>query len=184
MARSHREDHRRSRRTPRVLRLRRRELGPPTHRELDRVNVRQRQAASTRHQRPRLPRRRHRLGIQADRVCPSPVPHDQCTPPGRPRPPSPTGNKSNGPTNRTPNRTPPDTPIHRIWLFHNSRSTKSSGVSRRHTVASALAQLFRAGLSRYEARHSGTNLFEELQVLLTNVELGGQLRIWDQSVQG
>jgi transposase-like protein len=35
---------------------------------------------------PRLPGRRRRDGVQADRVGPDPVAHGECTPPGRPGP--------------------------------------------------------------------------------------------------
>ena len=67
------EDHRRPRRVVGVLRLPGRALDPPADDEPDRVDLRDRAAPATRHQGPRLPGRRGRDGVQADRVSPDPV---------------------------------------------------------------------------------------------------------------
>jgi len=65
------EDHRRPRRAARVLRLPRRALGAPADHEPDRIDLRHRAVAAARHQGPRLPGRRRRDGVQADRVRPN-----------------------------------------------------------------------------------------------------------------
>src|SRR5262245_20016419 len=78
-----RQDHQRPRRAAGVLRLPRPALDPPAHHQPDRVDLRHRPAPSARHQRPRLPRRRHRDGLQAHRVRSSQVARRQRTPPRR-----------------------------------------------------------------------------------------------------
>ena len=68
VAQGGREDHRRPRRAPGVLRLPGRALDPPTDDQPDRVDLRHRPAPSAGHQGPRLAGRRGGHGVQAHRV--------------------------------------------------------------------------------------------------------------------
>lgn len=86
VAQGRREDHRRPRRPARLLQLPRRALGPPAHHEPDRVDLRHRPAAAEGHQRTRIPRGRHRDGLQAHRVRTTSLARDHRRPPRRTRP--------------------------------------------------------------------------------------------------
>ena len=90
------------------LRLPCRALDPPTDHEPNRVDLRDRPAANSGHQGPRLSRSRGRDGVQADRVSPNPVALYQTHPTSYrwsvPAPPSSTANPSNEPRPRSTTR--------------------------------------------------------------------------------
>ena len=81
-----RQDHRRPRRAARVLRLPGRALDPSAHHESHRVDLRDRAQPQQDHQRPGLPRRRTRDGVQAHRGRPVTLARRQRATPGRARP--------------------------------------------------------------------------------------------------
>lgn len=83
---SGREDHQRRRRAAGVLPVSGRALDPSADHEPDRVDFRHRPVAHQGHQRTRLPRRRNRYGLQADRGRAEPVAGRQRPTPGRARP--------------------------------------------------------------------------------------------------
>ena len=76
-----------------------RALGPLAHHEPDRVDIRDRPAAPARHRGTRLEGCRHRDGVQAHRVSPSPMAGGQRTPPRATRPSR--SNLQQGQTRRT-----------------------------------------------------------------------------------
>ncbi len=73
MAEGGREDHRPARRAAGLLRFSGRALGASAHHQPDRVDVRDRPAPAAGHQGPRLPRGRHRDGVQAHGIRPGPL---------------------------------------------------------------------------------------------------------------